>query len=221
VQIVSSAGWPADLHIGGTGDETHDVFAGMGVNVVSGPAFNYGYSGNSFGRSSGFFNIRPDASAVYPNPSLRFMTANTQRMIITATGKVGIGTSDPQEALHVIGNVRVSGSIVYGAPEEPVPDYVFEPGYRLMPVDELQKYLAREKHLPNMPNAGEIKEKGLKLGEYQMKLLEKIEELTLYTVQQAKALERKDAENALLNARVSALEQIVEKLAPQESRERK
>jgi hypothetical protein len=228
VQIVSSPGVNADLHIGGTGDEINDVFAGMGVNVVSGPAFNYGYSGHSFGRSSGFFNIRPDASAVYPNPSLRFMTANTQRMIITATGKVGIGTSDPQEALHVIGNVRVSGSIIYGAPEEPVPDYVFEPGYRLMPVEELQKYLAREKHLPNMPNAGEIREKGLKLGEYQMKLLEKIEELTLYTVQQAKtireqqtALERKDGKIESLNARLAAVEQILERLAGQQDREQK
>jgi hypothetical protein len=149
-------------------------------------------------------------------------------MIITASGKVGIGTSDPQEALHVIGNVRISGSVVYGAPEEPVPDYVFEPDYRLMPVEELQKYLAREKHLPNMPNADEIKEKGIKLGEYQMKLLEKIEELTLYTLQQAKtidghkaALERKDAEIESLNARLSALEQMMERSVRQENREQK
>jgi hypothetical protein len=97
-----------------------------------------------------------------------------------------------------------------------------------MPVDELQKYLAREKHLPNMPNAGEIKEKGLKLGEYQMKLLEKIEELTLYTVEQAKALERKDGEiaalksqNAALDGRLAAVEEILERLAQRENREQK
>ena len=93
-----------------------DVFAGMGVDVVSGPAFNYGYSGNSFGRSSGFFNVRPDASAVAPNPSLRFATANVQRMIITNAGNVGIGTTSPQLGrLQVVNADGVQGQIQVGA----------------------------------------------------------------------------------------------------------
>jgi hypothetical protein len=98
----------------------------------------------------------------------------------------------------------------------PVPDYVFAPEYKLMPIAELDQYLQRESHLPNVPVAAEIKEKGLNLGEFQMRLLEKIEELTLYTVQQAKtnrdqqsALERKDAEIALLNTRLAAVEQML------------
>jgi len=74
------------------------------------PAFNYGYAGYSFGRSAGFFNVRPDASAVPPNPSLRFMTANQQRMIITNTGDVGIGTTDPKVTLHVQGSGVYVGS---------------------------------------------------------------------------------------------------------------
>jgi hypothetical protein len=73
-----------------------DVFVGMGVDPgPAGPAFNVGYAGATFGRSAGFFNVRPDASAVAPNPSLRFLTANAQRMIITNTGNVGIGTVLP------------------------------------------------------------------------------------------------------------------------------
>ena len=100
-----------------------------------------------------------------------------------------------------------------------------------------------------MPNADEIKEKGLKLGDFQMRLLEKIEELTLYTVQHAKtvqeqqrtittqqitiqdhktALDWKDAEiaalksqNAALDARLAAVEEILERLSWQKNREQK
>jgi len=136
----------------------------------------------------------------------------TERMSILNTGNVGIGTTSPRERLEVVGNVRISGSIVYGAPETDVPDYVFDPDYKLLPIGELEKFIAREKHLPNVPQSSEIKEKGLNLSEFQMKLLEKIEELTLYTVQQAKMIDRKDAEIAALSARLSALEQTMERL---------
>jgi hypothetical protein len=110
VQVISTAAKNATLHLGGTGDSAKDIFAGMGEDVDAGPAFNYGYAGYSFGRSAGFFNVRPDASAVPPNPSLRFMTANQQRMIITNTGDVGIGTTDPKVTLHVQGSGVYVGS---------------------------------------------------------------------------------------------------------------
>jgi hypothetical protein len=81
------------LHLYGV--PVQDMFAGMGVDLVHGPAFNFGYAGTTFGRSAGFFNVRPDALAVAPNPSLRFMTVNVERMIVTNAGNVGIGTSNP------------------------------------------------------------------------------------------------------------------------------
>lgn len=83
---------------------TSDVFAGMGVHTETGPSFNFGYSGTSFGRGSGFLNVRPDGSAIAPNPSLRFLTANVQRMIITNIGRVGIGTTSPLYTLDVAGS---------------------------------------------------------------------------------------------------------------------
>ena len=128
-------------------------------------------------------------------------------------GNVGIGTTAPTQKLHVVGNMRVSGSILYGAPDEPVPDYVFERDYNLMPVEELARFVEKEKHLPNIPGAAEIKENGLNLGEFQMKLLEKIEELTLYTLNQARAIKGKDAEISSLNDRLSGLERMVQRLA--------
>jgi uncharacterized membrane protein len=100
--VVGNAGQTGNIQI--FGGAAQDVFAGMGPDINAGPAFNYGYAGGSFGRSAGFFNIRPDASAVAPNPSLRFMTANVERMIVTNTGNVGIGTTAPIAKFHVFGN---------------------------------------------------------------------------------------------------------------------
>ncbi|RPI20672.1 MAG: hypothetical protein EHM61_26555 [Acidobacteria bacterium] len=113
----------------------------------------------------------------------------TERMVVLNTGNVGIGTNAPTERLDVNGNLRVRGSVVYGAPAVPVPDYVFEPGFRLMPLPELEQYVTRERHLPDIPNASEIQAHGVNLGELQMKMLEKIEELTLRTIEQAKEIE--------------------------------
>jgi hypothetical protein len=95
-----------DLHINGSA--TQDLFSGMGPDLAAGPAFNFGYAGSSFGRGAGFFNVRPDASAVAPNPSLRFATANVQRLIITNTGNVGIGTLAPTNPLQMGSGARVT-----------------------------------------------------------------------------------------------------------------
>ncbi len=63
-------------------------------------------------------------------------------------------------------------------------DYVFEPDYDLMPISELKSFLLYNKHLPNIPPAIEVETEGLKLGNMQMRMMEKIEELILYTIQQ-------------------------------------
>src|SRR2546428_14019678 len=69
--------------------------------MSAGPSMNFGYGGATFGRGAGFFNARPDGSAMAPNPSLRFMTANIERTIITNLGDVGIGTSTPAARLEI------------------------------------------------------------------------------------------------------------------------
>ena len=201
----------AQLHLYSTA--TTDAFAGAGPDPVSGPALNFGYGGGSFGRGAGFFNVRPDASATAPNPSLRFLTANVERMILTNTGSVGIGTSTPSSKFHVnAGDIRVSGgSFIDDGTTLNVPDYVFEPHYELMPLDELRDFISREKHLPNVPSANDVKKDGLNLSQVQMRLLEKVEELTLYTLKQDEQIKSQQARidelQSELKARLEALEQ--------------
>ena len=100
------------FHISGTA--TQDVFAGIGLDPNSGPAFNFGYTGSSFGRSAGFFNVRPDASASAPNPSLRFFTGNTPAMIIDNQGYLGLSPSAAFNPAHPIELASGDGTSVTG-----------------------------------------------------------------------------------------------------------
>ncbi len=95
---------------------------------------------------------------------------------------MGIGTANPDEALTVKGKihaeeVRVDLSV-------PGPDYVFKEDYQLSSLEEVQNYIDEHGHLPNIPSAKEMESQGVELGTMEMKLLEKIEELTLYILEQ-------------------------------------
>lgn len=76
-----------NLHIFGEANE--DTFNAIGPNAAS-DAFNFGYSGTTFGNGSGFFNVRPSAGAVAPNPALYFATGNVDRMLIDNQGYIGV-----------------------------------------------------------------------------------------------------------------------------------
>lgn len=135
--------------------------------------------------------------------------APTSSLDINGSGNVGIGTSQPREKLEVVGgNILVTGgTFIADGTELNVPDYVFEPGYELMPIAELKAFVEREKHLPNVPNRGEVRAEGLDLSQFQMRLLEKVEELALYTVQQHDEIQTLRDQNAALQDRLKALEE--------------
>lgn len=72
-------------------------------------------------------------------------------------------------------------------------DYVFKSDYKLMPLNEVEKYVKINSHLPEIPSAEEITKDGLKMGEMQNKLLQKVEELTLYMIEQQKTINQQSA----------------------------
>ena len=69
------------------------------------------------------------------------------------------------------------------------PDYVFLQNHKLTPLSELENYIQQHQHLPNIPSAGEIEKKGLVVGDMQKRMMEKIEELTLYILELNKRIE--------------------------------
>jgi hypothetical protein len=94
---IGTASPASNLHVFGASNT--DVFIGVGEDPLgttgTQSALTIGYGGNSLGLATGFFNVRPDSSAVAPNPSLRFFTANVQRAIIDNEGFFGIGVANP------------------------------------------------------------------------------------------------------------------------------
>ncbi|MEI9945321.1 MAG: hypothetical protein WDN26_14035 [Chitinophagaceae bacterium] len=128
-----------------------------------------------------------------PNSSLLgiwYATSNagTPLMSFTIDQKVGIGTSDPGSyKLAVEGKIAAREIKVTLAS---FADYVFDKKYKLLSLNNLEKFIQQNKHLPNIPSAKDVEEnKGIELGDMNVKLLEKIEELTLYIIQLNKKIE--------------------------------
>ena len=102
----------ARLHVFGA--STTDTFVGIGPNpdgdLADQSALNVGYGGASLGRGVGFLNVRPDSGAAAPNPSLRFLVANTERMILDNEGFLGLGVANPANPIqHSNGAVLTAG----------------------------------------------------------------------------------------------------------------
>jgi len=111
---------------------------------------------------------------------------------------VGIGTTstaDTNYRLFVFKGVRTRKVKV---DQSTWADYVFQSGYKLRPLQDLEKFIKENNHLPEVPSTKEIEENGLDLGDNQVLLLKKIEELTLYVIEQNNKLMELQKEVATL-----------------------
>jgi hypothetical protein len=132
---------------------------------ISNGTFKIAAMDNGFGGHVGSFNANKD-----------------QIIAMDATGKVGIGTTIPDAKLTVKGKIHAEEIKVDLA--VPAPDYVFEKNYNLRPLSDVKRYIEQNKHLPEIPSARQMEEEGIQVGDMQMSLLKKIEELTLYLIEQ-------------------------------------
>jgi len=126
-------------------------------------------------------------------PNYFAQTTNT----LPPTGNVGIGTTAVSGfKLSVEGNVRAR-SVQVDATNITWYDYIFAKNYKLKSLTEVEKYINKNQHLPEVPSTKEVKENGIDLAKMNAILLKKVEELTLYMIQMNKEIEQLKATNNL------------------------
>ncbi|UII75734.1 hypothetical protein LV716_15950 [Flagellimonas sp. HMM57] len=174
--------------------------------------------GNAELRTTSFINY---SDGTYDNAGLqfkknstagqfKFSNLNGDLLTILSDGDVGIGTTNPKGwKLAVNGKIRAKEIKV----ETGWSDFVFEKDYYLPTLKEVEEHIKDKGHLKDIPSTKEVKKNGIFLGQMDSKLLLKIEELTLYTIQQEKKieeLERKNEQLVILNEKLLELQKRME-----------
>ncbi len=136
------------------------------------------------------------------NNVLAINSGGANLMMVKADGSVGIGTIDTRGY-----KLAVNGSAIFTKVKvksySAWPDFVFHEDYRLRPLSQLEQFIKTNKHLPEMPSADEVEKEGQDLAEINRKLLQKVEELTLYIIEQNKKNEQLETRLKQVEERVN------------------
>ena len=122
------------------------------------------------------------------------VSTGNEAMRIKDNGNIGIGTRDPK-GFKLGVNGKIAATEVKVTLYNNWADFVFYKDYNLPTLEEVANHIAEKGHLKDIPSASEVAKNGIFLGEMDAKLLQKIEELTLYTIQQEKEIQRLTKEN--------------------------
>lgn len=180
-----------------------------------GDGFRIRYDEQYFGGDGDALIIeKTDESISNTDSGVVFMNSSAQggeqlAMVIKGDGRVGIGTRRPDAPLHVCGDVRISGDLIADL-NVACPDYVFEEDYALASLDEVRAFITEHGHLPDVPSGESFKAQGVGVVETQMLLLRKIEELTLYAIEQKETAERLAKRNEALEDRLVRIERLLD-----------
>lgn len=164
------------MKTGGSTDDAFSIYA-YGGNTGS----NYCQLGTN--RASLYLDTRTNIAP------FRFFTATTDLMDIFSSGNVGIGMNNTDNGYKLAVNGDVAAKRIQVTPSG-WPDYVFDSAYALPGLPEVERFIQSNKHLPGMPSAAAVEKTGVDLGGNQAVLLKKIEELTLYIIEQNKRIEK-------------------------------
>jgi len=127
----------------------------------------------------------------------------TAKMVVSLNGNVGIGILNPKNKLDVKGTMHAQEVKV--DMDWNWPDFVFKKNYKLPTLKEVEKHIAEKGHLENIPSEEEVLKNGINLGEMNAKLLQKIEELTLYMIEMKKENSEMKKENAEIKKENAAI----------------
>jgi hypothetical protein len=130
---------------------------------------------------------------------------------LLVNGSMGVGTTKLEGyRLSVNGKIRASDDIkVY--PATGWSDFVFEKQYRLRSLEDVEKHIRQHGHLPEIPSAKEVAREGIELGAMDARLLQKIEELTLYMIELKKVVKGLQEQNAALEKQISTSQNRITK----------
>ena len=188
-------------------------------HVVGNSLYDAG-NGSSI-KINGYHGIETDGNAHwlhlnrYSNDHVSIGHNSTSDVYMThGGGRVGIGTTTPDAKLTVKGDIHAQ-EVKVDLNGAVAPDYVFKEDYDLRSLQEVQDHIKEHGHLPNIPSAQEMEANGIDLGQMNLKLLEKIEELILYTLEQEERMKNQEQRIKALekqNNRITALEKSLELL---------
>ncbi|RYY49594.1 MAG: hypothetical protein EOO06_06740, partial [Chitinophagaceae bacterium] len=149
-----------------------------------------GFTNTGFLQLSGS-DIRLGTNSANNSGKLVIRTNGADRMWVDSIGSVTIGSAYKAATGYKLSvNGRVMAEEVKVQLDADWPDYVFSPEYKLMPLKELRSFINANGHLPGILPAASIKENGLELGDTQKRMMEKIEELTLYILELKSEIEQ-------------------------------
>jgi hypothetical protein len=158
---------------------------GLEIDPVSGT--NGGTDILSYNRSTSAYK---QLTAKAYNFAFGTSTTNNALVILNG-GNIGIGIASPSEKLSVNGNISAKKIIVTQLGWS---DYVFNDDYKLRSLSSVESFIRQNKHLPEVPSAKEVEDKGISVGDNQALLLKKIEELTLYMIEMNKRNDQMEKE---------------------------
>jgi hypothetical protein len=109
-------------------------------------------------------------------------------LVILSNGNVCLGTTDDATGYRLSVNGKVACEEVLVEADANWPDYVLADGYKLMSLQDLENAIRTNNHLPGLPSATEVEQNGFELADMQRRVIEKVEEFTLYIIEQGKQI---------------------------------
>ncbi|KYH06647.1 MULTISPECIES: hypothetical protein [Chryseobacterium] len=223
---IGTVGPLSKLHVAGT------IMAGAGDSVTGVNAFSIPYANGSICnwgslRSTGSSYMSYGVKASGTNAGWLSSSGDTSfvktaitlddggfRLLASSSQKVAI---DSPVTMPEILKVSASGNALLQGKFEakeikvtlsPTADFVFAENYDLPKLEDIEKHIKEKKHLPEIASAKVMEKEGVNVGEFQIKLLQKIEELTLYSIEQNKQLKALQQENKILKSQSEEIQEL-------------